>query len=646
MIEEIMHTLEGLRMTIVSGIFLLLSIICLAIGYEPVVDPAWVTIIVSGIPLLYLAISRLIYEKWVSSALLICIAMFASLYIGEIFAAGEVVFIMAIGALLEDYTVDRSKRGLKDLIDLKPQKARLLKNIDGKTTEEMVGAEDVHIEDIVRVLPGEKIPVDGIIISGDTSVDQSIMTGESLPVDKTVDDEVFAGTINTHGSIDIKTTKISSESSLEKLIRMVEEADQKQAPTQRIADKWATWLVPVALGIAIVTTLVTGNLERGVTILVVFCPCALIIATPTAIMAAIGQATKQGIIIKSGEALEKLGNVRTMTFDKTGTLTHGELEVSDIIALDSNYTKQDIIKYLAVSESKSEHPIAKAVINYAKDNDITISQPDKFTMVPGMGVVVDYDYKTFIAGNTRLMEQNNVSNYNNLEAQLDELTNEGKASIILAKDDTVIGLIGLSDIIRANAKDVVASLNEMDTNVELLTGDNYNVANYFASQVGIKDIHAQLLPEDKVTEIENLMASGKKVCMVGDGVNDAPALKTADVSIAMGSMGSDIAIDAADVALLADDIEKIPYIKKLSNETLRTIHISITLSMIINAIAIILSVLGMLNPISGALIHNIGSVFVVMLAASLYDRDFTGYIGKSEEEAIQLNNEVNSQNPA
>ncbi len=634
-----MHVLEGLRMTIISGIFLALSIICIIAGIHPLIDPAWVTIIISGLPLLYLAITRLIYERWVSSALLICIAMFASLYIGEIFAAGEVVFIMAIGALLEDYTVDRSKQSLKDLIDLKPQQGRLIKTVDGETSEEMINAEDIQIDNILRVLPGETIPVDGVIISGDTSIDQSIMTGESLPVDKTVDDPVYSGTINTHGSIDIRATRIGKDSSLEKLIKMVEEAENKQAPTQRIADRWATWLVPIALAIAIVTMIGTGSLERGVTILVVFCPCALILATPTAIMAAIGQATKQGIIIKSGEALEILGKVDTMTFDKTGTLTHGELEVSDIIPL-TDISQNQLLRYTAVSELKSEHPLAKAIVGYAKNQDIDVSEPDDFTMKPGMGVVVDYDNSRIVAGNTRLIETNDISLTDEVNSNLDELRSEGKASIIVAKDDTIIGLIGLSDVIRANARDVIDSLYGMDTNVELLTGDNRQAAEYFTRQVNIKDIHSELLPEDKVTEIQKIEDEGKTVCMVGDGVNDAPALKTANVSIAMGSMGSDIAIDAADVALLGDDIEKIPYIKKLSDETLRTIHISITISMIINAVAIACSILGLLNPVTGALVHNIGSVLVIMLAASLYDRDFTRFIGRSEKEVIQASEAV------
>lgn len=628
-LERFIGVLEGLKMTIVGGVFLLFSLYFVLTGTSipSYLDPAWVTVFICGIPLVYLALTRLINEHWISSALLIVMAMVASIYIGEIFAAGEVTFIMALGALLEDYTVERSKRGLTDLINLKPEKGRQLINENGQTIEKEVQATDIQIGDILRVLPGEKIPVDGVIIDGDTSVDQSVMTGESLPLDKTIDDEVFSGTLNLHGSIDIKATKVGTDSSLEKLIRLVQEADEKQAPTQRIADKWATWLVPVALGIAIVTYLITGNLERAVTILVVFCPCALILATPTAIMAAIGQATKQGVLIKSGEALEIMGNVDTITFDKTGTLTFGNLEVSDIVPLVDDISEEDLTKYVTISEVKSEHPIGKAIVNHSKENGKEYDEPDTFEMIPGKGVKVQYKDDVILSGTTRFMEDNNIDIIDSCHKELDLLRNEGKASIVVALNNRIIGVIGLSDVLRENAEAVVSTLkNDLETNVELLTGDNYKAANYFASKVGITDVHSELLPENKVEIVEQLKSSNKKVCMVGDGVNDAPALKTADVSVAMGGMGSDIAIDAADMALLGDDIEKLPYLKKLSNATLFTIHLSITISMIINAIAIICSVLGLLNPITGALVHNVGSCAVVMLAASLYDRDFSKYV--------------------
>ena len=628
MIDEIIDFLFGLKMTIISGIFLLISVIFMIFGINiPIyLNPAWGTVIISGIPMLLLAMVRLIREKWISSALLIAIAMVASLLIGEVFAAGEVAWIMALGALLEDWTVERAKKGLKNLINLTPQTGRRITN----GIEEIIPVDEIKIGDTLRILPGESVPVDGEIITGTSSLDQSIMTGESLPIDKEVGDEVFCGTINLYGAIDIKATSIGENSSLQKLIDLVKAADEKQAPTQRIADKWATWLVPVALGIAIVAWLVTGNIERGVTVLVVFCPCALILATPTAIMAAIGQATKYGVLIKSGEALETLGGLNTLVFDKTGTLTYGNLEVSDVISFKDDLPSEDLLKIVASCEKLSEHPLAKAIVKNAKEAQIDIEKPQDFKMYPGKGVTCTNSYGKIYAGNSKFLSEHNIDI--DVDCQLDKLRHEGKTSIIVALNDEVIGLIGLSDVIREDSKDMIERLHELGTEIILLTGDNSETANYFARQVRIGKVFGNLLPEEKLSWIEKLKSEGKKVCMIGDGVNDAPALKTADVSVAMGSVGSDVAIEAADIALLGDDIGKIPYLKKLSNSTLFTIKANIVMSMAINAAAIICSVLGLLNPVTGAIVHNAGSCLVVLNAALLYDRHFDDSIKKIDTE--------------
>ena len=628
MIDEITDFLFGLKMTIISGIFLLIAVIFMILGVETPIylNPAWGTVIISGIPMLLLAMTRLIREKWISSALLIAIAMVASLMIGEIFAAGEVAWIMALGALLEDWTVERAKKGLRNLINLTPQTGRRI--VDG--VEEVVPVDEIKIGDTLRILPGESVPVDGEIISGTSSLDQSIMTGESLPIDKEVGDEVFCGTMNMYGAIDIKATSLGENSSLQKLIDLVKAADEKQAPTQRIADKWATWLVPVALIIAIVAWIATGNIERGVTVLVVFCPCALILATPTAIMAAIGQATKYGVLIKSGEALETLGGLNTLVFDKTGTLTYGNLEVSDVISVKEDLTNLDLLKITASCEKLSEHPLAKAIVNNAKEAEIDIEEPQDFKMYPGKGVTCKNSYGQVYAGNSKFLSENNIDL--NIDTQLNKLKNEGKASIIVALDGEVIGLIGLSDVIREDSKKMIDSLHDLGTETVLLTGDNTETANYFASQVGIGKVYGNLLPEEKLSWIEKFKDEGKQVCMIGDGVNDAPALKTADVSVAMGSVGSDVAIEAADIALLGDDIGKIPYLKKLSNSTLFTIKANIAISMTINAVAIVCSVLGLLNPVTGAIVHNAGSCLVVLNAALLYDRKFDDSIKKIDTQ--------------
>lgn len=636
-LEQAMDFLAGLKMTIIAGIFLFIAVVFMIFRISvPIwLDPSWGAVIISGLPLVYLALIRLIREKWVSSALLITIAMVASLLIGELFAAGEVAWIMALGALLEDWTVERAKKGLKNLIDLTPQTARRVSD-DGSET--IVPIEEVSLQDRLRILPGEVVPVDGEIVEGTSSIDQSIMTGESLPIDKSIGDDVYCGTMNLYGAIDISATSLGENSSLQKLIDLVKEADNNQAPTQRIADKWATWLVPIALAIAIAAWLITGDIVRGVTVLVVFCPCALILATPTAIMGAIGQATKHGVLIKSGEALEKLGGLNTIAFDKTGTLTYGNLAVSDVISLDDDYTSEDVLLMTASAEKRSEHPLAKAIIENVENKSIKIEEAHDFEMIPGKGIKACNSYGEIVCGNQKYLSELNIEESENLQSTLDTLRYEGKASIIVASNGKTTGVIGLSDMIREDAGDMIEALHKLDTETILLTGDHKETADYFASKVGIKDVRGELLPEDKLTAIEDIKKSGRQVCMIGDGVNDAPALKASDVSVAMGTMGSDVAIDAADVALLGDDIGKIPYLKRLSNSTLFTIRFNIALSMCINAVAIICSVLGLLNPVTGAIVHNAGSCLVVLNAALLYDRKFDEEIKEDSSNEVMIEN--------
>ena len=621
MLKKINDILAGMPMTLVGGAFLILSFVLPKLGIRLLIDPAWLTVVISGIPLLYLALWRVVYNPGISkisSALLIVIAMFGAIGIGDLFAAGEVVFIMAFGALLEEMTTNRAKKGLKNLISLAPVQGRKLEN--GK--ELMIPAEKISRDDILRVLPGETIPVDGVIIEGETSVDQSIMTGESLPVDKGVKDEVFCGTLNRFGAIDIKATNVGQDSSLQKLIRMVQEAENKQAPMQRIADKFASWLVPVALMIAIVTGFATGNIVRAVTVLVVFCPCALVLATPTAIMAAIGQATKHGVIIKSGEALEKMGKVDTITFDKTGTLTYGKLQVSDVISFNDKQDNEYILLMAASAEAKSEHPLGKAIVNDVISKKMNIIPSSAFKMTTGKGIEAVVADKKMLCGNEKFLSENGIEINKSVSDTIAKLHMEGKAAILVAQEGICIGIIALSDVIRPEAKAVIEKLSKLGTKSVLLTGDNKRTAEYFAAKAGISEVYAELLPDKKVETIQHLQSAAQKVCMIGDGVNDAPALKVAEVGVAMGNMGSDIAVDAADIALMSDDISKVPYLKRLSNATVKTIKLSITMSMLINFIAILLSVTGILNPTTGALVHNAGSCFVVLIAALLYDRKF------------------------
>lgn len=614
--EKTVELLSGLKMTVAGGIFLAASLVCMLAKVELPINPAWITVAICGIPIVFKAFKQIIFRRKISSPLLISIAMFAAVYIGEVFAAGEVAFIMAIGGILEDMTVERAKRGIKNLVSLAPARGRIVT----EGGEKEVVLEDIKAGDILRVLPGESIPVDGEIISGQTSVDQSVMTGESLPVDKGIGDKVYCGTINRFGSIDIKALKVGKDSSFGKLVEIVREAEQNKSPTERIVDKWASWLVPSALVIAVATYLFTGDITRAVTVLVVFCPCALVLATPTSVMAAIGQAAKYGVIVKSGAALEKMGKVDCAAFDKTGTLTLGKPSVSDIIVLDKSFSESDLLFYAASAESRSEHPLGKAVVSRAAEEGIGLSAPDDFTMVPGRGVCAVVEGRKVLCGNAEFMDENSVE----IEEStgIGGLRNAGKAVILVAIGGRFAGAMGLSDVLKENASSIVSELEEMGTESILLTGDNPQAAEFIASKIGIKRVFAGLLPLGKVEKIKELRSAGKKVCMVGDGVNDAPALKIADVGVAMGAMGSDIAVDAAEIALMGDDVSKIPYLKRLSMATVSLIKFNISLSMAINIIAITLSVMALLNPVTGALVHNAGSVLVVLNAGLLYDRDY------------------------
>ena len=630
MVHRIHDILSGLYMTILAGLFLLLDGIPHLIeefgGQNPFqnifpFEPAWITVVICGFPLVYLSIRRIVYNKGISkisSALLISMAMFAAVAIGDIFAAGEVAFIMALGALLEEATTERAKKGLKKLISLAPVKGRKIQ--DNK--EIMISVESIQSGDYLRILPGETIPVDGRIIKGETTVDQSIMTGESIPVDKTIDDDVFGGTINCFGAIDIIATKVGEDSSIQKMIQLIRDAEQKQAPIQRIADTVASRLVPIALMIACIGYLVTGNIIVGVTVLVVFCPCALVLATPTAVMAAIGQATKHGVIIKSGEILETMGKVDTMAFDKTGTLTRGQLSVQSILVVDTDYSEVDILQLAASAEAKSEHPIGKAIVSHAIHQDLEILDTTSFVMSVGKGIIAVINGVTLYCGHERFLEEHNIIVDERVQQNVNTYRSEGKVSIIIADKDHIIGIITLSDTMRRDTADMLSAVSSLAMKTVLLTGDSKETATYIGKKAGISEIHAELLPEEKVSIIEELQGKHHKVCMVGDGINDAPAMKTADVSIAMGSIGSDIAIETADIALMSEDLSKIPYIKRLSDATIRTIKFSIALSMAINCIAIILSLLEVLTPTTGALVHNVGSCLVVLIAARLYDRKF------------------------
>jgi heavy metal translocating P-type ATPase len=403
---------------------------------------------------------------------------------------------------------------------------------------------------------------------------------------------------------------------------MVREAEHNKAPMQRIVDRWAAWLVPAALVIAAAAYLATEDIVRAVTILVVFCPCALALATPTSIMAAIGQAAKHGVLIKSGDALERMDKVHCVAFDKTGTLTHGSLVVSDVLSIDPAMSDEELLLLTASAEAHSEHPLGKAVVARAKEQGLALLPAQRFGMMPGKGIHASVNGREILCGNSAYLQENGVVLDDGAMAALQRLRDQGKATLLIAENGKCKGLAALSDKLRDSAKSMVSELRSARIDTLLLTGDHRRTAEHFAELAGVTDVCAELLPEQKVERIRELQRGGRNVCMVGDGVNDAPALKTAYVGVAMGGMGSDIAIEAADITLMGDDIAKIPYLKRLSSATVRLLRWNIALSLAINFAAILLSALALLGPITGALVHNAGAVLVVLNAALLYDRKY------------------------
>ena len=520
---------------------------------------------------------------------------------------------MTIGALLEDLTVQKAQSGIENLVKLTPKQARIIR--DNK--EIMINADDIEIGDIVRVIAGETIPVDGVIIKGQGSIDESIMNGESLPVDKYVGDDVLSGTINQYSTFDIKATKTSQDSSLKRMIKLVKEADSKKAPIVSLTDRWATWIVVIALVSSIGTYLVTHQILRSVTILVVFCPCALVLATPTAIMAGIGNASKYGILIKGGDVVERLSKIKNIAFDKTGTLTYGKLSVVEYKSFNPEYDDETFLKILASVEAYSEHPLGKAIISYYKENNEELLDIQNFTVNPGKGITANLGEKSILVGNLKLIKDVDINLNKDIINISEEFTKKGCTVIYLSIDNKLIGYVALSDILREEAKEVISYIKSQKINPVMLTGDNKNSAQNIASIVGIDDIHPSLLPEDKMNIIKNLEDSKSPTCMIGDGVNDALALKYSSVGISMGAIGSDIAIEASDIALASDDIKNIPYLLYLSKKTMKTIKLNVTFSLALNFLAIILAMTGILNPVVGALVHNLGSVFVILNSAKL-----------------------------
>ena len=582
-----------------SGIALLVSIFDL-LPQLPF-DAAWAAVVLCGIPIILEAVIGLVTAFDIKADVLVSIALIASLIIGEDFAAGEVAFIMQLGALLEDLTVARARAGIEKLVHLTPQTARRLTG--GR--EEAIPAEQVAVGDVLRVLPGETVPVDGEILTGQTSINQAVMTGES------------SGTVNQFGAFEMRATKVGEDSSIQRMIRLVQSADAGKARIVGLADRWATWIVVAALTAAALTGLITRDPIRAVTILVVFCPCALVLATPTAIMAAIGNATRHSFLVREGDALERLASVSQVTFDKTGTLTLGTPQVKLVESLLPDVSRDALYAWTAGAELRSEHPLGRAVVQGWRAE--TVAAPPEtadFQMLPGRGVSATVAGHHLVAGNRELLTEEHVP-WESLSQAAVPALEQGCTVIYVAVDGRPAGFLALADTLRPDAAGTIRDVRATGVTPVLLTGDHERAARHIAGELGIGTFQAECLPEDKLTWIDRSQQSGHLVCMVGDGINDAPALKRAHVGIAMGGVGSDIAVDAADIALVNDDIRELPHLLALSKRMMRTIKSNLAFSMTLNFIAIALAIIGILNPVVGALVHNAGSVLVIVNSSLL-----------------------------
>ncbi len=596
---------------LVAGISLILSYFHIGnFGF----DPAYIAVALCGLPIILGAIKGLVNGFNIKAGLLVSVALIASLVIQEVFAAGEVAFIMALGEMLEERTVAKSRAGIEKLIHMKPTMARILRN----GNEVTVPAEKVQVNDILRVNAGETIPVDGIITQGNSAINQAIITGESIPVDKQPGDEVLSGTLNQFGTFDMKATRMVENSSLQRMIQLVESASAKKAKIARLTDKWATWIVFTALLTSIGTWFFTGEILRSVTILVVFCPCALVLATPTAIMAGIGNVTKFGILVRQGDALERLAKVKKIIFDKTGTLTYGKPEVTYVHSFNNEIPSDTLLSPTASAESRSEHPLGKAIVDYyRKQKGSALQDSSSFLMYAGRGVSATVNEHFVMAGNEQLFSDYSIPIPAHVKAAVETYRNQGGIITYIAIDEAVTGFIVLADVLRKEAASIVRKIQENSIHTILLTGDHTASARYIAQKAGIQEVYAECLPEDKLQRIQEMQNKKEPVCMIGDGVNDAPALKAAYVSVAMGGVGSDIAIVSADITFVNDDIHHLPHLLNMSRKTMNTIKLNLAFSMLFNFVAIYLAMTGILNPVTGALAHNAGSLFVVANSALL-----------------------------
>ena len=571
--------------------------------------------LIAGYEIAILAYKSLVKRHTVGPALLVVIAGVASFIIGHGEEGAAVALLYYIAEFLEDLAEHRAKRSIKSLVELAPETARV-KVEDG---EEVRNVDDVKIGEIVVIRPGDKVPLDGNIVSGISSINQASITGESLPVTKTVGDEVFSGTVNEDGYLEMVVTKEAKDSVISKIVTLVKRSQLNRSNTETLVERISKYYTPlmivIAACVAFVPPLFFGQnlvdwVYKALSIMVISCPCAFLISTPIGMVSAITSATKKGVLIKGSTYVEEMRNVKAVIFDKTGTLTEGKLELSDINVLNDDYAEDEIVRIAASLENSSSHPIANAIVNYATLNDIEFEEIEDFKNVPGKGIIANVEGKQFYAANESLIEG---SEFNISQEEINQFSAEGKTVVFIGDEDGVIASLTVVDKIRDNAPDVIKDLKEQGVKTIMLTGDNKIAAKKVADEIGLDYVYSNLLPEDKLNILDTIRNKFGDVAMVGDGINDAPALARANIGIAMGAAGSDVAIETADVALMQDDISKLPYLFSLSQKTMNIIKQNISLSIFVKALFVILAILGLITLMMSVGIGDLGLTLVVIL---------------------------------
>jgi Cd2+/Zn2+-exporting ATPase len=598
----------GIITAYINTIFLIVGFALELSGNHQWADYSFlISAIVGGWPVFMLAVGNILKDFDLTAGVMVSVAMIAALVVGEYGAMALVAFMMVIGEALEDFTRERADHALKELNELVPNIVTI--RMDDKDLE--IPISQVRPGDIVLVRPGGRIPVDGKVVDGEASVDQSSITGESMPIDKIAGESAFAGTLLSSGSLSIEVKDVGSTTTLGKMIHLVEEAQSTQAPVQRVANKYAQFFAPVAIVIAGITWWWTGEILRGVTMLVAICPCSLVLATPTAIVAAIGNTAKNGVLVKHGTAMEQIGKVDVVAFDKTGTVTFGEPVVTKITPL-NGFSEADLLRLTASAERSSEHPLAKAIIKKANEEGLEVETPENFESLAGHGISAIVDGKNVIVGEKMLAEKNIPLDKSAVASE------EAYTVIPVAVDNVVAGSIYVADTVRPESSKALQNLGKLGiSKTILITGDSKTVGEKVGRELGVSEIYSEILPERKLEIIRDLQAQGHHVAYIGDGVNDAPALAAADVGIAMGSIGTAVAMETADIVLLKDDIGQVPYLIELSKATMVNIRTNIIVSMTIVFGSVAASALGLFGPVIGAIMHEVAAVPVIANAATL-----------------------------